>query len=97
MVVYEACALLSLVAVAFLMFLGGLFISEYKYIQYDNGSYREAGLTCMWAAGIYLLILFLILFKLRKGKAPLGTIGDTGSNSSDEDSPFIKLTKKKTT
>ena len=95
MAVYEGCAIFCLVAIVFLGVLGILFIKEYKYLPYGGNSYYRAGITCIWAAGVYLIILFIILFKLKRSKTSLEPIHDNGSDSSDEDAPFIKINRKK--
>ena len=95
MAVYEGCAIFCLVAIVFLVVLGILFIKEYKYLRYSGNSYYQAGVTCIWAAGVYFVILFIILIKLRRPRTLIDPIRDTGNDSSDEDAPFIKINRKK--
>ena len=93
MAALEACGVICIIASVFLSVLGSLSIFEYEYIAFKG--YR-AGMTCIYAAGIYLLILFLILVvKYRHRKTFHEEILDTHSDSSDEDVPLIKLNRKK--
>ncbi|OMJ83833.1 hypothetical protein SteCoe_15132 [Stentor coeruleus] len=99
----EACAIFCIIASIFLVVLGSLLISEYKYIHITNISPYDAGMTCIWAAGIYMLILLLILFKYRRKNSTFNIFksqeyekfDDNKSDSSDEGSPFINLSIKK--
>jgi uncharacterized membrane protein len=93
MAVLEACGVICIIASVFLSVLGSLSIFEYEYIAFKG---YEAGMTCIYAAGIYLLILFMVLaMKYRHQKTFHEEVLETHSDSSDEDAPFIKLKRKK--
>ena len=95
MALIEACAIISITGSLFLAFLGYLLVMEYPYIDIQNISYNNAGITCAYASAAYLIIFALIICKLRKKKTASNEIPDTGSDSSDEDKPFISIYNKK--
>ena len=95
MVLIEGCAIICLIGSLFLIGLGILLTMGYEYIQIRNISQYQAGITCLWAAMIYVMILLIILLKLRRKRHFSEALKDTDSDSSDEEAPFINLYKKR--
>jgi hypothetical protein len=89
----EACAVLSAIGFIFLAGVGVLMFNEYEYIAVKG---KRAGMTCFYAAGVYLVILIVIVTgKCRKKKTDYERDEDTGSESEDDDEPLIKVNRKK--
>jgi TRAP-type C4-dicarboxylate transport system permease small subunit len=95
MVLIEGCLIMCILGCLLLFGIGLALIDEYQYIPLQNITLHDAGMTCLMAAGIYLLILVIILIKYKRNKSWPDPLNDNESDSSDEDAPFIKEYGKK--
>jgi len=85
----EALGALSLVGSIFLTCLGALLISEYEYVPLNGMNKQEAGMTCIWAAGLYLVVLAIIVALIGKKTRSAGPLPRNDSEE-DEEAPFLR-------
>ena len=90
----EALGALSLVGSIFLVrhkktCLGALLISEYEYVPLNDMNKQEAGMTCIWAAGLYLVVLAIIVALIGKKTRSAGPFPRNDSEE-DEEAPFLQ-------
>ncbi|CAG9313650.1 unnamed protein product [Blepharisma stoltei] len=99
MVFIEICTGISLFGSIILVIMGSLLIGDYEYIEINGIPRDEAGFTCLWAAGIYVMILGIMVYLIgRKEHAIRGQEEiqmrifrppDRDSSDEDEEAPFL--------
>lgn len=91
------CIGFCLIGSIYLLILGTLFLTEYKYLPRipPDPNMPHPGWTCIYASGLYLMIIILIfLYRAYKPKNSYYA-WDPNTSSSDEDEPLVKFERKK--
>jgi hypothetical protein len=87
----------------YLLFIGTLCLNGYKYLRLEcpppndksEGNEPHPGWTCIYAAGLYLMIIVLIILYRSYNRKRRDLYLENNSTSSDEDEPLVKFERKK--